>query len=986
MGVVYKAQDLHLGCIVALKLILPGALDDRSLKRFEAEAKLIALLHADSGPFVKYSHHIVVIYDVGVAPGGRPYLSLEFCGKDSSLKDRLDRGRLGPRESAELLLSLAYAIHHAHEQQPRIIHRDLKPANILFKGGTPKITDFGLAKRVDDGERHTIGVGTPAYMAPEQARGEIDVRCDIYSLGAILCHCLTGKAPISAANSFQLGERGVEPPTQHVPKVPRDLETIYLKCLAQDPRDRYPTAVALAEDLRRYLADEPILARRPWLLEVWWRKARKNRWLSTAIVALVLVMAVAVGALWSVDQQAIEQRKDTHAAGLVDLLLKAEWHEVPQIIKSMDDYRRWVDPRLREAFTAAERAGDARKQQRASLALLPVNPDQADYLLEQLLLAEPQGVPVLISALRERSVADKDRWWLVAKQPRRERERLRAACALAAFDPNNPTWDEIASAVSDDMVSVPAAELATWVPVLQPVRDKLRSPLSSIYRNPKRSDVERQHAAEYLGIYESASASFLTESLLLAEKATQFRVFLNRLLRDHREHALQLILGELRHVPDPGWPEAKQLAFARRQALAAITLTHLRPDGVEIDTYVWPKLHHTPDPTQRSYLINLFAIHGVPVQALIQRYVVERDDSAKLAIILALGNYSPKLLTPFQQDDLVLKLLKEFSEHPDAGMHAGVGWLLQRWGYRKEVRESERRLRGEALPGRRWYVNGQGQTFTIIQPGQPFSMGSPPDEEDRRLDEPLHSRHIRRRYALATTETTVSQFQRFLNANSEISKLFHKGGQAALLLKRHAPDVTSGEDIDEGPILYVSWNVATQYCNWLSKEEGIPESEWCYSPINDAGSVAVNPRYLERTGYRLPTEAEWEYGCRAGATTSRFYGHGEELLPRYAWLVGTSDKRTHPVRLLQPNDWGLFDTYGNVWEWCHDPKAPYPAGKSGEPVSDDEFDEKTAAPTRVLRGGAFSYLPLVLRSAYRGDNRSDRPSDTVGFRVARTMK
>ena len=119
----------------------------------------------------------------------------------------------------------------------------------------------------------------------------------------------------------------------------------------------------------------------------------------------------------------------------------------------------------------------------------------------------------------------------------------------------------------------------------------------------------------------------------------------------------------------------------------------------------------------------------------------------------------------------------------------------------------------------------------------------------------------------------------------------------------------------------MTWYEAAAYCNWLSEQEGIPKQQWCYEP-NDSGEYGEGMKpaadFLDRTGYRLPTEAEWEYACRAGAATSRYYGRSEELLVRYAWYSVNSKERTWPVGSLRPNDLGLFDMHGNVWNWCQD--------------------------------------------------------------------
>src|SRR5262249_17925913 len=235
------------------------------LARFRTEAEAIARMQHPN---------IVQIYEVG-EQGGLPYFSLEFCG-GGSLEKKLSGTPLPPHESAALVEALARAMDAAH--QKGVIHRDLKPANVLLaEDGTPKITDFGLAKKLDEAGQTASGavMGTPSYMAPEQAGGKaVGPLADVYALGAILYECLTGRPPFKAATPLdtimQVISEEVVSPSLLSPQVPRDLETICLKCLQKEPAKRYTTAQALADDLRRFLAGEPIVARPVgWLERVW---------------------------------------------------------------------------------------------------------------------------------------------------------------------------------------------------------------------------------------------------------------------------------------------------------------------------------------------------------------------------------------------------------------------------------------------------------------------------------------------------------------------------------------------------------------------------------------------------------------------------------------------------------------------------------------------------------------------------------------------
>ncbi len=303
MGVVYKAQDVRLNRTVALKTIQPSAGDDSLARRFLAEARAVAQLQYPN---------VVQIFEIR-DDGDPPYIAMEFVG-GGSLKDKYREGPPPPGEAAALLEILARAMHHAHEH--RIVHRDLKPANVLLTpDGTPKIIDFGIARRLDE----TAGLtrtgellGTPQYMAPEQANeasgkpADVTPSVDVHGLGAVLYWLLTGRPPIPAGSSVKEAlelVRDTDPVAPHLlrPKIPRDLETICLKCLRKRPEQRYASAAALADDLRRFLDNEPILARpvgRPERLVKWSRRRPAAAVLIgvSALVVLLLVLgAIGVG-------------------------------------------------------------------------------------------------------------------------------------------------------------------------------------------------------------------------------------------------------------------------------------------------------------------------------------------------------------------------------------------------------------------------------------------------------------------------------------------------------------------------------------------------------------------------------------------------------------------------------------------------------------------------------------------------------------------
>jgi tetratricopeptide (TPR) repeat protein len=395
MGVVYKARHRALGRVVALKMIRSGELAlPEDVARLRLEAGAVALLDHPN---------IVPIYDVGEHEG-QPYFTMKLVEGGSLATPHPDGGpRATRRSAARLVMTVARAVHHAHQRG--ILHRDLKPGNILIdRKGEPHVTDFGLATRLTPPSssgssmmtppsltQKGIAVGTPSYMAPEQASGpkkRITVAADVYSLGAVLYELLTGRPPFRGETPLetlvQVMELQPTPPRSLVPSLPRDLETICLKCLEKDPTRRYASAEALADDLQRLLAGEPILARatgpaRRCLL--WCRRSPGVALLATWLVLAVATGLVAVTVLW--------RQAEAHA------------HNAERLGKLYEDAMFRSDDEAEKAKAAQDRAETHRREAEESFLQAHQIVDRFCMRLSEERLSAYQGLQPLRKEMLE---------------------------------------------------------------------------------------------------------------------------------------------------------------------------------------------------------------------------------------------------------------------------------------------------------------------------------------------------------------------------------------------------------------------------------------------------------------------------------------------------------------------------------------------------------------------------------------------------------
>lgn len=394
MGIVYLARHVGLGRDVALKVMKGGFNDAARLARFETEAKTLARL----------AHpNVVQVFDSGNHEGS-PYFVMELA-EGGTLAEHTQTRPVPPRQAASWVEIMARAVHFAHQHE--VIHRDLKPANILLAAdGTLKVSDFGLARWIEGGDLRTVTnqiLGTPDYMAPEQASGaRVTTSVDVWALGAILYELLTGRTPFPSDTPLhtlaRITQEDPVPPSHLRPACGRDLETICLKCLDKHPSSRYASAQALADDLRAYLEGRPITARPIGAVGRALRWARRRPTLAAALGAIVALACFSTVAAINLqrEQQRTAAAEHRRQLDLAESLLITAPAAVPVVLASLAPDAARVLPLLRDRF--AHEVGHRRL--RAAMALMVLGESQLEYLLEAVPTAPASECGNLVLALR----------------------------------------------------------------------------------------------------------------------------------------------------------------------------------------------------------------------------------------------------------------------------------------------------------------------------------------------------------------------------------------------------------------------------------------------------------------------------------------------------------------------------------------------------------------------------------------------------------
>ncbi|QEH39283.1 Serine/threonine-protein kinase PknB (plasmid) [Aquisphaera giovannonii] len=694
-----------------------------------------------------------------------------------------------------------------------------------------------------------------------------------------------------------------------------------------------------------------------------------ERRMMRAASASILVHAgagLALAAAALLGYRAIRDREE--AAALLRSAIVADDRRLADMLPRVDRHRE----RLREALGRLERepAVDAHERDVATLLLFRdrPTPERAAALRRGLEGAGPDRVR-LLRAAHAGHEAEADAQGLrriLLDESSPPALRLRAASLLAALGPfDPPEWEPLAGILARALLEEDRRDASAWAGLLGPVAGLLPPALGAACGDASLDPGRRATAAEVLADILGArgDAGPIARWLVLARPETS--LVLLRELERRGDRAAAIAALESEYGADPEMPGEEGI---RRRAVAAIGLAALGRPGPLADAF-----RHRDDPSLRARAIQLVAELALAPRILGEEFFRPGlDASAVQAALMAWAETPRAGVSPPAAARLAATAAGLFAGHPDPGVHSAADLLLRRW----------ERPRPAASPparppsGRGWLDGPNGHTFAVIPGPAVFPMGSPASDPDRFDREERHLRRIDRTLAAATTEVTVEQY-----------RAMEPGYQPDRRYTREPGCPAAG----------ISWFDAARYCNWLSRRAGLPKEQWCYpDPVTPGSTLA--PGAFDRSGFRLPTEAEWEFLCRAGTVTSRPFGDSLDLMDRYARTWRTSKELNGPAARLLPNEFGLFDMLGGLWEWCQDgPPGPYgavgdgyhpgyPRTADGRPAPDHEAPMPTARDDwRIVRGGTYLGSLAQVRSGFRDVLPAGSTWNNSGFRVVRTL-
>ena len=631
----------------------------------------------------------------------------------------------------------------------------------------------------------------------------------------------------------------------------------------------------------------------------------------TAVVGCLLL---AVG--WSLARF----QSYNNAMSILGRLQVADIENVSSLLGEIRPHFHDVEQPLRELY---EKSNDgAQEKFVSSLALAQSDPAFMERLFEQLLLTTPIGILQSRDTLKTHGQDRADWFWkrLNDEQETTDR-RFRAALVLAQLDPPLGAEPTNKWSVHDELFKQELVNASVRMPEQFQALTELGQPAESLLV---------PLLAQAIGVEKPSAEDVSSTNLLVAllpklidkpkafshlETMSTWQVSHCREYFDDSQHTA--VLDVLRDIIKLDVTEADSRDAAARTVANAAALLARNGRASE----VWHLLRYSPEPDVRSYLIRRFEPFRIALDDLTQQLDQEDDPGIRAAILLALGEYVKR------KEDLTGKLhdsvVRIHANDVDPGVHGAAEWFLRKCGIDTNLPEG-------AQPN----TSTSQASWRVIKNGHTMIRIAAPNENI-----------ASRAFEIGTMEVSVEQFKAY---------------------RQSAHYNTDTTDSWKCPMNAVRWNQAIDYCQWLTDEEGIPENEFCYEKAPNGDWVAKE-NHLDYIGYRLPISEEWKVACRANTSTLRYFAAGERLTGEYAWYEGNSELKSRPCGTLRPNQWGMFDTLGNVMEWC------------------DNVSIGDAA-KRIVRGGRYGDVRGRLSFVLQRDHPYDSPFNSLGFRVARTAR
>ena len=1034
MGAVFKARQISMDRIVALKILPPRlAKQPTFIERFLREAHACARL----------SHpNIVSGIDVG-EDGGVYYFAMEYV-EGSSAKRLIREGGLPEEQVLKIGRDIAGALAHAHRLG--ILHRDIKPDNILIdKDGTTKLCDLGLARlesQTEDEKSLTqdgTALGTPHYISPEQARGlrDLDAKTDLYSLGAMLYHLLTGKPMFDGDTSVVIMTKHLtgkcSNPADSGVRVGKGLVTILAKLLVKDRADRYESAEMLAEDLDRVaqgglpqhaalpfakwpfsgsppglqarkagatgpatLSDKSRASQREPRAET---AARSTKWLVLlgAAVAIAAVIAFSLSdnkpkpsetAAAPAPQTQAERATVPAASGVKPGMVVLSAEELKRLFDSAEDYEKNNPAHFTDAIAEFEKVHAAARgtafEGKAKDAIADLNKrrDEAAESAAKKLSGEAGALAAqgkfdsAIAVWRKAAQAQAE---LLGPRSAKEITGLRGqaeAKLQAPLDDAEKCLTEKRWADGEKALNAAGdVEYSDWDLRIKNLRAKLSASKQAVADSAKNEALAKAENAfaQYVGKFvdatlkgdvkaaRKATSDAKADSSLrdlaakvqdmsdvssAMEKAEAAKLAALEALKDGKEHSFETTKGTLkgkvlRVTAGEITVELREGAVAAAMPVRIADLKEAERKRLAGDFKPETATEHLALGI-RALAAGDSAVATVELAAakdhsLVQFYQTRLDETLLGAVEAAAKSAWEALERAAGTGKIPDQKAKELADKV-AAFEREHGKTKFAVSIADKLAALQDRLFGQAQQLSLELGGGVKLELVLVSPGK-FMMGSPAAKANRAGNDTQHQVTLTQPFYIGKYPVTQEQFELLMEKN---------------------PSTTKGA---KNPVEFISWNDAQDFCTKASKK-------------------------IDRT-VKLPTEAEWEYACRAGSTTTYYFGDNEAALAEYCWFKDNSDdkpgekktfagKMTHPVGGKKPNAWGLYDMHGSICQWCQDWFEKY----AEQAVVDPQGPEQGKA--HVLRGGSCNLPAGECQSAFRIGYPPERVSGHVGgfgFRV-----